>query len=163
MATRYQNLSDYNPEFVPDASEMRFALIVSEWNPSITGKLKEGVCNTLLKYGVKNENILVAYVPGSFELIYATQHIIRSVRPNAAIGLGCIIRGDTPHFDYVCSAVTQGFTLLNTEGDIPCIFGLLTTDNLQQAIDRAGGKFGNKGDEYAVTAIKMAYLASTFK
>jgi len=163
MATQYQNLTDYNPKNVPDASAMRFAVIVSEWNPSVTEKLKEGVYNTLLKYGAKPENIWVILVPGSFELIYATRRIIGSVKPDAVIGLGCIVRGDTPHFDYVCSGITQGYAQLNAEGDIPCIFGLLTTNNLQQAIDRSGGKYGNKGDEYAITAIKMAHLAYTFK
>jgi len=163
MTAQYQNLSIHHSELMPDASAMRFALIVSEWNPQITEKLKEGAYNTLLKYGVKTENLLVTYVPGSFELVYATRRIIGSVKPNAAIGLGCIVRGDTPHFDYVCSGVTQGFAQLNADGDIPCIFGLLTTDNLQQAIDRSGGKYGNKGDEYAIAAIKMAHFAQTFK
>ena len=163
MATQYQNLSDYNPEIIPDASAMRFAIIVSEWNPAVTEKLKEGACNTLTKYGAKIENIHVVYVPGSFELVYATKRIAGSIKPDVAIGLGCIIQGDTPHFDYVCSGVTQGFALLNAEGDIPCVFGLLTTKNLQQALDRSGGKYGNKGDEYAITAIKMAHLADTFK
>jgi len=163
MATQYQNLSNNDSEIIPDASAMRFAIVVSEWNPEITEKLKEGVCNTLLKYGAKSENLLVVSVPGSFELIYATRRLIGSVKPNAVIGVGCIVRGDTPHFDYVCSGVTQGFAQLNAEGDIPCIFGLLTTDNLQQAIDRSGGKYGNKGNEYAISAIKMAHLAHTFK
>jgi len=163
MATQYQNLSDYNPEHVPDAGDFRFTVIVSEWNRDITEKLKEGVCNTLLKYGTKKENIFVVHVPGSFELVYAAKRIIGSFKPDAVIGVGCIIRGDTPHFDYVCSGVTQGFAQLNAEGDIPCTFGLLTTDNQQQAIDRSGGKYGNKGNEYAVAAIKMAYLAHTFK
>ena len=162
MSTKYQNLTDYNPENVPDASDMRFAVLVSEWNPAVTEKLKEGVYNTLLKYGTKTENIWVIYVPGSFELIYAARRIIGSVKPDAIIGLGCVIRGDTPHFDYVCSGITQVYAQLNAEGDIPCIFGLLTTDNLQQAVDRSGGKYGNKGDEYAITAIKMVHLANTF-
>jgi len=163
MSTRYHKLTNYNSENVPEASDMRFAVIVSEWNPTVTEKLKEGVCNTLLKHGAKTENIWVIHVPGSFELIYATRRIIGSAKPDAVIGLGCIIRGDTPHFDYVCSGITQGYAQLNAEGDIPCIFGLLTTDNLQQAIDRSGGKYGNKGDEYAIDAIKMAHFANTFK
>jgi len=162
MATQYQNLYENNPENVPDASAMRFAIIVSEWNSAISEKLKEGTYNTLLKHGAKPENIHVIYVPGSFELIYATRRIVGSVKPDAVIGLGCVIRGDTPHFEYVCSGVTQGFSRLNVEGDIPCIFGLLTTDNLQQAIDRSGGKYGNKGEEFAITAIKMAHLSNTF-
>jgi len=163
MATQYRNLFDYDPGIIPDASAMHFAVVVSEWNSAVTEKLKEGVCNTLIKHGAKVENIYVVYVPGSFELVYATRRIIGSLKPDAAIGLGCVIRGDTPHFDYVCSGVTQGFARMNAEGDIPCIFGLLTTDNLQQALDRSGGKYGNKGEEYAVSAIKMAHLARTFK
>jgi 6,7-dimethyl-8-ribityllumazine synthase len=158
MATKFQHLSDYNPESVPDAGDMRFAIVVSEWNTEITEKLKEAAYNTLLKQGAKPENICVAYVPGSFELVYAAKRIAKSIKPHAIIGLGCVVRGDTPHFDYVCSGVTQGFAQLNAEGDIPYIFGLLTTDNMQQAIDRAGGKYGNKGDECAVTAIKMIEL-----
>ena len=163
MSAKYQNLTDFNPEDIPDASNMRFTIIVSEWNPDVTEKLKEGAYNTLLKYGAKTENIWVVYVPGSFELVYAAKRMIGSVKPDAVIGLGSVVRGDTPHFDYVCSGITQGYAQLNVEGDIPCIFGLLTTDNLQQAIDRSGGKYGNKGVEYAVTAIKMAHLANTFK
>jgi 6,7-dimethyl-8-ribityllumazine synthase len=161
MATALHNLSVYNPETVPDASGMRFAVIVSEWNCEITEKLKEGAVDTLLKHGAKPENITVIYVPGSFELVYAAKRIRRvgmNGFPDAVIGLGCVIRGETPHFDYVCAGVTQGFAALNAEGDIPYIFGLLTTDTLQQSVDRAGGKHGNKGDECAVTAIKMAEL-----
>jgi len=163
MATQYRDLFDYNPEIIPEASDMRFAIIVSEWNPSVTEKLKDAAYNTLIKQGVKVENIYLVYVPGSFELVYATRRVVGSIKPDVAIGLGCVIRGDTPHFDYVCSGVTQGFARMNAEGDIPCIFGLLTTDNLQQALDRSGGKYGNKGEEYAVSAIKMAHLARTFK
>ena len=163
MATQLQHLSDCHPENVPDASAMHFAIVVSEWNEAIMEKLKEGACNTLRKHGVKAENIQIVHVPGSFELIYATKRLIGSSKPDAVIALGCVIRGDTPHFDYVCSGVTQGFAQLNAEGDIPCIFGLLTVDNLQQAEDRAGGKYGNKGEEYAIAAIKMAHLACLFK
>jgi len=163
MAAQYQNLSDYNPQIMPDASAMRFAIVVSEWNPDVTEKLKKGAYNTLIKYGALPGNIYVIEVPGSFELVYATRRIVGSLKPDAAIGLGCVIRGDTPHFEFVCSGVTQGFARLNAEGDIPYIFGLLTTDNLQQALDRSGGKYGNKGEEYAITAIKMAQLANTFK
>ena len=163
MATELQNLSVYNSESVPDASDLHFAIVVSEWNFDITGKLKAGAYNTLLKHGAKPENITVIYVPGSFELVYAAKRIVGNNRPHAVIALGCVGRGETPHFDYVCAGVTQGFSTLNAEGDIPYIFGLLTTDNQQQAIDRAGGKHGNKGDECAVTAIKMAALSCEFK
>jgi 6,7-dimethyl-8-ribityllumazine synthase len=117
----------------------------------------------LLKHGVKAENITVVYVPGSFELVYGAKRIAGAVKPNAVIGLGCVIRGETPHFEYVCMGVTQGFAQLNAEGDIPYIFGLLTNNTLEQSTDRAGGKLGNKGVEAAVTAIKMAGFAGTFK
>jgi 6,7-dimethyl-8-ribityllumazine synthase len=162
MATEQHNLSVYSPESVPDASDMYFAIVVSEWNAEITEKLKDGAYNTLLKHGAKPEHIITTYVPGSFELVYAAKRIADSNHPHAVIGLGCVIRGETPHFDYVCAGVTQGFSTLNAEGDIPYIFGLLTTDNQQQALDRAGGKYGNKGDECAVTAIKMAALSCKF-
>ncbi len=163
MATAYHNLSEYDSNNVPDASKMRFAIIVSEWNSEITFKLKEGAYNTLIKHGAKPENIVVSYVPGSFELVYAAKRMAESIRPNAIIGLGCVIKGDTPHFEYVCSGVTQGFAQLNAKGDIPYIFGLLTNNTMQQSIDRAGGKLGNKGDEAAITAIKMAHFTWNFK
>ena len=163
MATEYQNLSDYDHSSIPDASDMRFAIVVSEWNSEITEKLKEGAYDTLIRHGAKPENITVAYVPGSFELVYGARRIVESIKPNAIIGLGCVIRGDTPHFEYVCSGVTQGFAQLNAEGDIPFIFGLLTNDTMQQSIDRAGGKHGNKGDEAAITAIKMVQFGWKFK
>ncbi|MDH8702391.1 6,7-dimethyl-8-ribityllumazine synthase [Dysgonomonadaceae bacterium PH5-43] len=162
MATEFHNLSDYDFSTIPDASDMKFAIVVSEWNEQITSKLQEGAYNTLIKAGAKPENITVAYVPGSFELIYGTKRIVENIRPDAVIGLGCVVRGDTPHFDYVCSGVTNGFAQMNSVGDIPYIFGLLTTDNMQQAIDRAGGKHGNKGDEAAITAIKMVQFACRF-
>ncbi len=162
MATENHNLSDYDPNSIPNASGMRFAIVVSEWNAEITNKLKDGAYDTLLKFGAKPENITVIYVPGSFELIYGAKRAVESIRPDAVIGLGCVIKGDTPHFDYVCSGVTQGFAQLNTEGDIPYIFGLLTTNNMRQSEDRAGGKLGNKGVEVAITAIKMAKIACIF-
>ncbi len=163
MATQYQNLSEYDLSKVPDASGMTFGIVVSEWNSEITNKLKEGAYNTLIHHGAKPENITIAYVPGSFELIYGAKRLAETVKPDVVIGLGCVIRGDTPHFDYVCSGVTQGFADLNRKGDIPFIFGLLTNDTMQQSIDRAGGVHGNKGDEAAVTAIKMVDFSCRFK
>lgn len=163
MATELQNLSEHDESTVPDASGMRFAIVVSEWNHDITEKLKEGALNTLIRYGARADNITVVSVPGSFELVFASARIANAIRPNAVIGLGCVIRGETPHFNYVCSGVTQGFARLNTKGDIPFIFGLLTDDNKQQSIDRSGGKHGNKGIDCAVAAIKMADLACKFK
>ena len=155
MSTAYHNLSDYDIHSVPDASAMRFGIVVSEWNQHITGSLLNGALNTLKKHGAKDENILVKTVPGSFELTYGSAQLIKSGKVDAVIALGCVIRGDTPHFDYVCMGATQGITYLNAASDIPVIYGLITTNNMQQAEERAGGKLGNKGDECAVDAIKM--------
>jgi 6,7-dimethyl-8-ribityllumazine synthase len=152
------NLSDYNPELVPDAGNMRFGIVVSDWNSEITWKMLEGSIATLLKHGTSEENIIVRHVPGSFELTIGAQFIVEYDDVDAVICLGCIIRGETPHFNYISQGVTQGITQLNLEYNIPFIFGVLTTDNLQQALDRAGGIHGNKGDEASVTAIKMAAL-----
>ncbi|GHU91321.1 6,7-dimethyl-8-ribityllumazine synthase [Bacteroidia bacterium] len=163
MATAYKNLSDYDPSQIPDVSEMRFGIVISEWNKEITEKLKEGAYNTLVKHGAKPENITVCYVPGSFELIYGARLLADNIQPDVVIGLGCVVRGETPHFDYVCSGVTQGFAELNTKGTIPFIFGLLTNDTMKQSVDRAGGIYGNKGDEAAITAIKMVQLSCSFK
>ncbi|MDR0743649.1 MAG: 6,7-dimethyl-8-ribityllumazine synthase [Tannerella sp.] len=155
MATAYQNLSSYETNSIPDASKMHIGIVVSEWNNSITEKLLEGACNTLAKHHVPADNIIVHRVPGSFELTFGAQQIAKYCDVDAVIILGCVVRGDTPHFDYVCEGVTDGVTTLNATQDIPVIFGLLTTDNMQQAEDRAGGKHGNKGDEVAIAAIKM--------
>jgi 6,7-dimethyl-8-ribityllumazine synthase len=152
------NLSDYDIKRVPDAGNMRFGIVVSDWNSEVTWKLLEGAVNTLVKHGSAKENIIINHVPGSFELTLGAQFIAEYDDVDAIICLGCIIEGETPHFIYICQSVTQGITQLNLEYNIPFIFGVLTTKNLQQALDRAGGKHGNKGDEAAVTAIKMAGL-----
>ncbi len=155
MATSLKNLSNYDKKTVPSATDMKFGIVVSEWNEEITEALYKGAYETLIKHGAKPENIIKEYVPGSFELTLGAQLIAENTDVDAVICLGCVIQGETPHFDYVCSGVTQGITQLNIDFSIPFIFGLLTTLNLQQAKDRAGGKHGNKGDECAVTAIKM--------
>lgn len=115
----------------------------------------EGAISTLKKHGAKDKNILVQTVPGSFELTFGSAQMIKSGKVDAVIAIGCVVRGDTPHFDYVCAGTTQGIAQLNAEGDIPVIYGLITTNTMQQAEDRAGGRLGNKGDECAITAIKM--------
>ena len=155
MATAYQNLSSYDFDSVPDGSEMSVGIVVAEWNKHITEALLEGACNTLERHGVKPENIVVKRVPGSFELTFGAKLMGETGAFNAVIILGCVVQGDTPHFDYVCSGVTKGITELNLMNDIPFIFGLLTTNTMQQSEDRAGGIHGNKGDEAAITAIKM--------
>ena len=160
MATAYQNLSEYDFNSVPDASEMNIGIVVAEWNRNITEKLLRGACDTLERHGVKQENIVVKRVPGSFELTFGAKRLAESKELDAIIVLGCVVRGDTPHFDYVCSGVTHGITELNLMYDIPFIFGMLTTNTMQQAEDRAGGRLGNKGDEAAVTAIKMVNFSA---
>jgi 6,7-dimethyl-8-ribityllumazine synthase len=152
------NLSDYDPETVPDAREMRFGVVVSDWNSEVTRALLKGAVITLKKHGANDKNIVVKHVPGSFELTLGAQFLAEYDDLDAVICLGCVIQGETPHFTYICQSVTQGITTLNLEYNIPFIFGILTTLSQQQALERAGGKHGNKGDEAAVTAIKMAAL-----
>ncbi len=156
MATALHNLSNYDPNKVPDASNMCFGIVVSEWNMEITGALLDGAVKTLEKHGTIPENIHVKRVPGSFELVYGAQQMCKNDGFDAIIILGCVIRGETPHFDYICEGVTNGISHLNASQNIPVVFGLLTTNDLQQAKDRSGGRLGNKGDESAVVAIKMA-------
>ena len=156
MATALHNLSEYDTNSIPDASHMCFGIVVSEWNKEITGALLDGAVSTLEKHGALPENIIVKAVPGSFELVYGACQMSRNDRYDAIIILGCVIRGETPHFDYICQGVTYGIARLNATNNIPVIYGLLTTNDLQQAKDRSGGKLGNKGDECAIDAIKMA-------
>ncbi len=156
MATALHNLSEYDFNSIPDASNMVFGIVVAEWNPEITSNLLEGAVSTLEMHGALPENIHVKTVPGSFELIYGAHMMTLRGNFDAIIILGSVIRGETPHFDYICQGVTQGIARLNTTSEIPVIYGLLTTDNLEQAKDRSGGKLGNKGDECAIDAIKMA-------
>ncbi len=156
MATALHNLSDYDPSLVPDASKMNFGIVVADWNQEITHALLKGAVDTLEKHGALPENIHIKHVPGSFELVYGAQQMTKNDGFDAVIILGSVIRGETPHFDYICAGVTQGIAYLNATQNIPVIYGLLTTNNLEQAQDRSGGRLGNKGDECAVTAIKMA-------
>ena len=150
-----QNLSQYND--VPDASGMKFGVVVAEWNSGITSALLEGALLTLRKHGVNEADIVVRHVPGSFELTAGAQMMAGYVSVDAVICIGCVIRGETPHFDYICQGVTFGLTQVTIDYKIPVVFGVLTTNNLQQALDRAG-EHGNKGVEAAVTAIKMITL-----
>jgi 6,7-dimethyl-8-ribityllumazine synthase len=152
------DLSDYDPGSVPDAGKMRFGIVVSDWNHDVTHSLLEGATRTLRKHGATDKNIVIKHVPGSFELTLGAQFLAEYDDLDAVICLGCVIQGETPHFTYICQSVTYGITKLNLEYNIPFIFGVLTTLNHEQAVDRAGGKHGNKGDEAAVTAIKMAAL-----
>ncbi len=163
MATSLKNLSDYDKTKMPSAANMKFGIVVSEWNEEITEALYEGAYNTLVENGANPENIIKKYVPGSFELTKGGKYMADYTDVDAVICLGCVIKGDTPHFDFVCDGVTQGLTQLNLDYSIPFIFGLITTLNMQQAKDRAGGIHGNKGDEAAVTAIKMVNMGWSLK
>lgn len=155
MATNQKNLSEYNPSEIPSSENMRFGIVVSEWNNEITDALLQGAISVLKQMGTGTDNIVVLSVPGSFEIPFAAKQLAGTTNPDAVICLGCIIQGETRHFDYICQAVTQGITELNLEKNIPFIFGILTTQNIQQARERAGGIHGNKGVEAAITAIKM--------
>lgn len=163
MSSSTYNLQHMITRPLPDASDMKIGIVVSEWNDNITSELLSGAVKTLEKYGVKSENILVKSVPGSFELVYGCSAMAHSGKVEAVIAIGCVVRGDTPHFEYISSGTTQGLVDLNRKGPVPIIFGLLTTNNMQQAEERSGGILGNKGDEYAVTAIKMVDYTRSFR
>jgi 6,7-dimethyl-8-ribityllumazine synthase len=158
MATNLKNLSDYDIKSIPSAEGMRFGIVVAEWNTDVTNSLLQGAFETLKKHGVKEDDILVKYVPGSIELTLGAQFMAEYADLDGVICLGCVIQGETRHFDFVCQSVTHGITELNMTYNLPFIYGVLTTDNIQQAQERAGGIHGNKGDEAAITAIKMAHL-----
>ena len=152
------NLSNYDRSTIPNSNHLRFGIVVSEWNSEITDNLFKGAKETLLKHGTKVDNIVRLNVPGSFELIYGCKHMLQKERFDAIIAIGCVIQGETKHFDFVCEAVSQGIKDLNVLYNIPTIFCVLTDHTLQQSIDRSGGKLGNKGVECAIAAIKMATL-----
>ena len=157
MATKNKNLSLFNKEEVPNAKGLSFGIVVSEWNNSITNNLFKGAYEALIECGVQKGDIHKYNVPGSYELIFGAK-IAAKNKPNAIICLGSIIQGETRHFDFVCNAVASGIKDLNIELNIPVIFGVLTDENTEQARDRSGGKYGNKGVESAIAAIKMAVL-----
>ena len=157
MATINNNLSDYNLEEIPNSEGLRFAVIVSEWNNHITDSLFKGAEEALLNCGVKEIDIVRIDVPGSFELVYGAK-LASEYNYDVIICIGSVIKGETDHFDFVCNAVSLGIKDLNLQLNIPVIFGVLTDNIEQQAIDRSGGKHGNKGVESAITAIKMAHL-----
>jgi 6,7-dimethyl-8-ribityllumazine synthase len=155
MATVNNNLSEYDISKVPNASKMVFGIVVSEWNEKITKGLLNGAYATLLKHGAIEENITVQFIPGAFELPLSAQILLEKNKVDAVICLGSVIQGETKHFDFVCQGTALGIKDVALKYNKPVIFGVLTDNNEQQAIDRSGGKHGNKGDEAAVTAIKM--------
>src|ERR1700761_3186806 len=161
MATQLKNLSDFSNTEIPSAVTYRFGIIVAEWNAEITHALYQGAYQSLVNNGALPENIFTYTVPGSFELTSGADILLKNSKLDAVICLGCVIQGETRHFDFICDAVANGISKVAIKYSKPVIFGVLTTNNQQQAIDRSGGKYGNKGDEAAVTAIKMANLAET--
>ncbi|CAL2083671.1 6,7-dimethyl-8-ribityllumazine synthase [Tenacibaculum sp. 190524A02b] len=156
MATT--NLSHYDKATIPNAKSFRFGIVVSEWNPEITGNLHKGAIEALLDCGAEKDNIISWDVPGSFELVYGCKKMIETQKLDAIIAIGNVIQGETKHFDFVCEGVTQGIVDLNIKYDVPVIFCVLTDNTKQQSIERSGGKLGNKGIECAIAAIKMAAI-----
>ncbi|MBP7731712.1 MAG: 6,7-dimethyl-8-ribityllumazine synthase [Bacteroidales bacterium] len=161
MAT--SNLSEYDSSNVPDAAMFKFGIVVSDWNNEITNSLLDGCIETLKKHGTTDDNIIIKHVPGSFELTLGAQLMAENEDIDAIICLGCVVQGETPHFEYICQAVSHGITQINLDYNLPVIFGVLTTNNIQQAKERSGGSRGNKGVEAAVAAIKMAALKIDFE
>ena len=158
MSSTLKNLSDFSHLQVGNADQLKFAIVVSQWNAQITGALLQGAYKGLLDNGAKEENIELIEVPGSYELISGSDIALRNSDLDAVITLGCVIQGETRHFDFICDAVANGIAQVGIKYTKPVIFGVLTTDNEQQALDRAGGKHGNKGEEAAITAIQMALI-----
>ena len=158
MATT--NFSQYQKSEIPDIKGKKIGIVVSEWNSEITSALRDGAVTTLLEHGVKESDITIRCVPGSFELTAGAIMMAKKNMFDAIICIGCVIRGETPHFDYICQGVTIGLTQVTIKYEIPVIFGVLTTNSMEHALDRAGGKHGNKGVEAAVTAIRMVCFDS---
>lgn len=158
MATENKNLSEYDKNSLPNIEGKRFGIITSQWNEQVTYGLRNGAITTLKDCGATDKTIINWEVPGSFELISASRKMLSTEKVDAIIVIGCVIQGETRHFDFVCQGVTQGIAHLNATQDIPVIFCVLTDNNLQQSLDRSGGKYGNKGVEAAISAIKMVNL-----
>ncbi|EGD34652.1 MULTISPECIES: 6,7-dimethyl-8-ribityllumazine synthase [unclassified Capnocytophaga] len=157
MATENKNLSSYKKEQLPDVKNKTIGIITSQWNGQVTENMREGAVQTLLDCGVIPQHIIQWNVPGSFELINGAKRML-TLKVDAIIVIGCVIQGETRHFDFVCQGVTSGIAYLNASQEIPVIFCVLTDNTLQQSLDRSGGKYGNKGIEAAITAIKMIDL-----
>lgn len=160
MATKLKNLSDTNLENSKAFTKTKISLVVAEWNSEITFALRDGAIEFLIKMGVKEKNILISYVPGAYELAFGAQLVALGNKYDAVITIGCIIKGDTPHFDFISDACANGIMQVGLSYGLPVIFGVLTTNDLKQAKERSGGKHGNKGIEAAETALKMIALQS---
>ncbi|PIP54205.1 MAG: 6,7-dimethyl-8-ribityllumazine synthase [Bacteroidetes bacterium CG23_combo_of_CG06-09_8_20_14_all_32_9] len=162
MSTNFKNQANYDENIFPDAQNMKFGIVVAEWNSKITNALLNGAIDTLKKCKASEENITVKYVPGCFEITTGAKYLAEFSNVDVVICIGCVIQGETKHFDYICQSVTHGITELNLKFPIPFIFSVLTVNNFQQAIERSGGKYGNKGSESAITAVRMVELKRSF-
>ncbi|MDA9169275.1 6,7-dimethyl-8-ribityllumazine synthase [Crocinitomicaceae bacterium] len=162
MATEGRNLSEYNKEVIPSGADFKIGIVVSEWNDSITLNLLEGAKNALLENGVKEQNIIVRFVPGAYELPLGSQFMCKNETIDGVIAIGAVIQGETKHFDFVCEAATLGIKDVNLKFNTPISFCLLTDNTMQQSIDRSGGKHGNKGIECAIACLKMIALKKSF-
>ena len=158
MATVDRNLSEYNKDLIPDGSQFKIGIVISEWNSQITENLAKGAIDTLITNQVKSDNINIRYVPGTFELPLGAQYLCEYLDLDGVIAIGTVIQGETKHFDYVCEGATKGLTDVNLKFNIPVSFCVLTDNNIQQSIERSGGKHGNKGVECAVACLKMIAL-----
>ncbi|HIP35830.1 MAG TPA: 6,7-dimethyl-8-ribityllumazine synthase [Crocinitomix sp.] len=159
MATVNKNLSEYNRDEIPNGADFKVGIVVSEWNYDITGNLLKGAKQAFLDNGVKENNIIVKHVPGTFELPLGCQILLESDEDiDGVVAIGSVIQGETKHFDFVCQGATQGLMAVNLEYNTPVSFCVLTDNNKQQAIDRSGGKHGNKGVECAIATLKMIAL-----
>lgn len=156
--TKKKNLSDYDPSIVPDGKGYRIGIVAALWNNVITDALLEGARDTLLEHGVETNDLHIERVPGTFELPTAAQAMLRCKQLDAVICIGCVIQGETRHFDFICDAVSNGITRVSLDEKTPVIFSVLTTNNMDQAQERAGGKHGNKGVEGAISALQMIHL-----
>jgi len=162
MATALRNLSEYNKDIVPNGADFKIGIVVSEWNDSITLNLLKGAKQAFLDSGVLEENIIVRFVPGAFELPLAAQYMCEYTAVDGIVAIGVVIQGETKHFDFVCEGTTQGIKDVNLKYNVPVAFCVLTDNNLQQSIDRSGGIHGNKGIECAIACLKMIELKKSF-
>ncbi len=163
MATYLKNLSDYKKENIPNGADFKIGIVVSEWNDSITLNLLAGAKQTLLDNNVPEENILVRFVPGAFELPLAAQLMLDNTDIDGVVAIGVVIQGETKHFDFVCKGTTDGLMKVMLEYNSPVSFCVLTDNTLQQSIDRSGGIHGNKGVECAIACLKMIELKKSFE
>ncbi|MBK9257530.1 MAG: 6,7-dimethyl-8-ribityllumazine synthase [Saprospiraceae bacterium] len=163
MSSKDKNLSDYKQVTMKNSEKLKIGIVTSEWNNEITMSMKNACISTLEEHGIQSDNILQMEVPGAFELPIGARMMLASENPDAVICIGCVIKGETRHDEYISNAVAMGIMNLGLTSGKPVIFGVLTPNDMNQALDRAGGKYGNKGIEAAITALKMSGIAKQLK